>query len=76
MRATTTCPSEPMPTLSVRSVNGRLVCLLSLPRLHAAEGFVRELLVIASPTPPRLRRLTIYRRLAGPPPRPRLPRAA
>jgi hypothetical protein len=65
-----------MPTLRLRSVGGRLVCLLSLPRLHAAEGFVRELLVIASPTPPRLRCLTVYRRLAGPPPRPRLPRAA
>ena len=63
-----------MPTLKVRSVRGRLVWLLSLPRLHAAEGFVRELLVIASPTPPRLRRLTVYRRLAGPP-GPRVPRA-
>ena len=64
-----------MPTLKVRSVRGRLVWLLSLPRPYAAEGFVRELLVIASPTPPRLRRLTVYRRLAGPP-RPRVPRAA
>jgi hypothetical protein len=64
-----------MPTLRIRAIGGRWVCLVSLPRLHAAEGFVRELLVIASPTPPRLRHLTVYRRLAGPPPRPRLPRA-
>jgi hypothetical protein len=63
-----------MPTLRIVSLGGRCVCLLSLPRLHARAGFVRELLVIASPTSPRLRRLTVYRRLAGPP-RPRLPRA-
>jgi hypothetical protein len=65
-----------MPTLRVRSFRGRLICLLSLARLHVEDGYVREILVIASPTPPRLRRLHVYRRLAGQPPRPTLPRAA
>jgi hypothetical protein len=76
MNPKTTCLSEPMPTFRLRSFRGRLLCLLSFPRLHATDGYVREILVIASPTPPRLRRLTVYRRLAGPPPRPRIPRAA
>ena len=72
----TTFPSDPMPTFRLRSLRGQLLFLLSLPRLHVADGYVREILVIASPTTPRLRLLTVYRRLAGPPPRPRIPRVA
>jgi hypothetical protein len=65
-----------MPSIKVRSFRGRLICLLSLARLHIADGYVREILVIASPTSPRLRHLSVYRRLAGQPPRPTLPRVA
>ena len=65
-----------MPSFRLRSFRGRLIGVLSLARLHVGDGYVREILVIASPTPPRLRRLNVYRRLAGQPPRPTLPRVA
>ena len=65
-----------MPTISLRSVRGRMLGLLSLSRINPTDGYVREDLLIASPTSPRLRRLTVFRRLGGPPPRPDLPRAA
>jgi hypothetical protein len=65
-----------MPTIRLRTFRGRLLGLLSLSWLNVTGGYVRETLLIASPTSPRLRRLTVYRQLGGPPPRPDLPRAA
>jgi hypothetical protein len=65
-----------MPTIRLRTFRGRLLGLLSLSRIDPAGGYCRETVLIASPTSPRLRRLTVYRRLGGPPPRPDLPRAA
>lgn len=51
----------------------RLVCRLPLRPCHATSSALgRELVVVVSPRPPHLRRLTVYRRLAlGPndPPR-------
>jgi hypothetical protein len=76
MTRTKTEHPDLMPTIRLRTLRGRLLGLLSLSRLNAAHGYVREDLLIASPTWPRLRRLTVYRRLGGPPPRPDLPRAA
>lgn len=54
---------------------GRLVCRLPLRPCHAAgPALGRELVVVVSPRPPHLRRLTVYRRLALGPTDP--PRAA
>jgi hypothetical protein len=65
-----------MPTIRVRTFRGRLLGLLSLSRINPTDGYIRETFLIASPTSPRLRRLTVYRQLGGPPPRPNFPRAA
>ena len=44
---------------------GRLICRLPLPPCYATGSALgRELVVVVSPTPPRLRRLTVFRRLA------------
>jgi hypothetical protein len=61
-------PSSRAFPLRLWAARGRLVCLLALPhRFLAPPGFARHLVVIASPTAPRLRRLMVYRRLAASP---------
>lgn len=37
-----------------------------MPRCLAPAGFASELVLVASPGPPRLRRLIVHRRLADP----------
>lgn len=55
------------PSLRLRPTRGRLVCRISLPVRRFARGAChRELVLVASPLAPRLRRLTVYRRLADP----------
>ena len=50
--------------LRLRRTSGRILCSLPLPRADCdSESYLRELVVVASPTPPRLRHLTVYRRL-------------
>lgn len=66
-----TFPSNLVPSLRLRAIGGRLVCLLSLPSGNAPHrGFSRQLALVASPRPPHLRRLTVYRRDAEPALRP------
>jgi hypothetical protein len=54
----------------LQATSRRLLCLIGLPDDPAAGGFARELVLVASPRPPRLRRLIVHRRLAGPAPCP------
>ena len=50
--------------LRLRRIPGRILCSLLLPRADCAcQTFLRELVVVASPMPPYLRHLTVYRRL-------------
>ena len=51
-----------MVTIRLRTLRGRLLGLLSLSWINPTGGYCRETLLIASPTSPRLRRLTVYRR--------------
>jgi hypothetical protein len=61
--------------LLARRLPGRLLCRLPLRPCHATSPTLgRELVVVVSATPPHLRRLTVYRRLAVDPADP--PRAA
>lgn len=49
--------------LRLRQTRGRILCRLSLPQLKlTSEPFTRELVLIASPKAPHLRRLTLYSR--------------
>lgn len=41
-----------------------------MPRGLALAGFASELVLVASPNPPRLRRLIVHRRLVDPSPCP------
>ena len=45
------------------SLRRRLVCRLGLPQ---RDALARELVLVASPTAPHLRRLTVHRRLGAP----------
>ena len=57
-------PFSRLLSLRLRRIPGRLLCSLPLPRADCAcQPFLRELVVVASPTRPHLRRLTVYRRL-------------
>ena len=59
-----TSPSSWLPWLRLRSGRGRLICLVALPARTGTTGRVAaELALIASPTAPRLRRLTVLHRL-------------
>ena len=53
--------SNRVPFLRLRPLPGRLLCLVGLP-----IGGGRELALVASPTPPHLRRLAVYRGGARP----------
>ncbi len=56
----------------IRTAGGRLLCQLAVPPAAGmAEHIRRELVLVASPTVPHLRRLMVYRRLAEPDGRPR-----
>ena len=56
--------SSRLPWLRLRSGRGRLLCLVGLPIRSGPTGrFAAELALVASPTAPRLRRLTVLRRL-------------
>jgi len=67
--------TSPFSRLLARWLRGRLICRLALrPSTGASAPLVRELVVVLSPSPPHLRRLTVYRRLAAAPTEP--PRAA
>lgn len=62
-------------TVRLRPGRGELLCRLALPPARCLPaGLARELVVVASPTAPRLRRLTVYRRAGDAPVDP--PRAA
>ena len=62
-------------TVRLRPGRGELLCRLALPPARCLpDGLARELVVVASPTVPCLRRLTVYRRVTGAPEEP--PRAA
>lgn len=63
-----------LPPLRLRPLRGRLLCLIG-PTRHAAD---RQLVLVASLTPPHLRRLDVYRGGGGTSPVPPddLPRAA
>ncbi len=52
--------SSPLSPLRLQPLGWRLICRLRFPFLpwHTAQ---RELVVVASPTAPHLRRLTVYR---------------
>lgn len=69
------CPSDPHPRLRFRARHGRLLILVALSRQGAGWGRGRQLALVASPTPPFLRRLTVYR-TARPLNWPDLPRPA
>ena len=57
-------PLSQLLPLRLRRIPGRFLCSLPLPRKGCArEPFLRELVVVASPTSPYLRHLTVYRRL-------------
>jgi len=59
--------SQPL-SIRLRTVGGRLCCLIRLPLLGAGtRGLVADTTLVASPSAPHLRRFTVYRRLAGPP---------
>lgn len=65
------CPSSQPLSIRLRTLGGRLYCLIRLPRLGAgARDLVAETTLVASPSAPHLRRFTVYRRLAGPPSHP------
>ncbi len=57
----------------LRPVRNRLLCLIRLPWRDANGISTRELALVASPTSPYLRRLTVYRRRATPPSYPDTP---
>ena len=65
---------RPLPSSGVsfrlRAAGRRLLCLIGLPATPAGSSFARELVLVASPRPPRLRRLVVHRRLAAPVPCP------
>ena len=65
-------PQSNCPRLSVRlrTVRRRLLCLVGLPERSSDGPFTRQLVLVASPTAPHLRRLTVHRRLVDPSPCP------
>jgi hypothetical protein len=65
-------------SIRLRTVRRRLLCRFPLPqRRSPSECVGRELVLVASPTPPYLRWLIIYRGGTGPMPEPvEPPRAA
>ncbi len=66
-------PSNDRFSLRLRRRRSGLLCRLVLPALFPLpDGLTRELVLVASPTAPRLRYLTVYRRALnghGEPPR-------
>ncbi len=73
------CPSNLLNlagAFRLRSVRHRLLCLIRLPWRDVSGTHTRELALVASPTAPYLRRLTIYRRREAPPSCPDTPQAA
>jgi len=62
-------------SLRLRRRRSGLLCRLVLPDFSALpDGLAREFVLLASPTTPHLRRLTVYRRRSGAPDEP--PRVA
>jgi hypothetical protein len=61
-----TCPFRRLPSLRLRRVRGRLLCRLILPLGRTVpDSCVREVVVVAGPRSPRLRRLTVHRCRTG-----------
>ena len=60
----------------LRPVHNRLLCLIRLPWRDVSATHIREFALVASPTAPYLRRLTIYRRREAPPSHPDTPLVA
>ena len=59
--------SNPMGlSVRLRTVRRRLLCLIGLPEQSTDGAFTRQLVLVASPTAPHLRRLTVHRRLGAP----------
>lgn len=56
--------SRGLRALSVRPGGGRLLCRLRLPDREEA-GHSKELVLVASSTPPHIRRFTVYRQDAA-----------
>ncbi len=59
--------------LRLRPIRNRLLCLVRLPWCDASSTCTREFALVASPTSPYLRRLTVYRRSGAPPSYPDTP---
>jgi single-strand DNA-binding protein len=67
-------PSSRQSPIRWQPVARQLLCRFPLPPCHAlAPAFSRELILVASPTAPRLRRLIVYRRRTEPMARPPVP---
>ena len=71
-----TFPANRLPAVRLWSAGGRVFCRITVPWRDAGGGLTREWALIASPTAPHLRRLTVYRRSPGPPAFPDEPPAA
>lgn len=53
-------------SVRLRTVRRRLLCLIGFPEQGIDGAFTRQLVLVASPTAPHLRRLTVLRRLGAP----------
>lgn len=54
-------------SLRLRRVSGRLAYRITVPGADTTRGMARELALVVSPAALRVRRFTIYRRVAPPP---------